>query len=181
MGTGSSTGIPTPYCLMKQFKEPPPRPQDDPSVRSPRPRDTEEDVARDSIPPNSSTTSSASTPWHPRHPCKVCYSAVSRPPHESKNYRCNPSLLIEYGRRRRDGETAAAGGGDSVVKKRILIDVCKTFRESVIRYVLFVGSHMPFFVPVSFFFVSSIHAHARPRQCGTWFHVFVMLSVFVPC
>ncbi|GMN54537.1 hypothetical protein TIFTF001_023658 [Ficus carica] len=54
-------------------------------------------------------------------PCAVCSPALSLPPEKNPNYRCNPSLLIDY--RRSDGN-----------RSYILIDVGKTFREQVLRW-----------------------------------------------
>ncbi|KAL3522772.1 hypothetical protein ACH5RR_015606 [Cinchona calisaya] len=54
-------------------------------------------------------------------PCQVCSQALSVPPEENPNYRCNTSLLIDY---------CKSDGGH----KYILIDVGKTFREQVLRW-----------------------------------------------
>ncbi|KAG4948609.1 hypothetical protein JHK85_042459 [Glycine max] len=64
-------------------------------------------------------------------PCPVCVQSLSIPPERNPNYRCNTSLLIDYG-------AAAANGGD---RKYILIDVGKTFRETVLRW--FVAHRIP--------------------------------------
>ncbi|GLJ52574.1 hypothetical protein SUGI_1118860 [Cryptomeria japonica] len=77
IGTGCSSGVPTPMCLMQ--------------------------------------------PSDP--PCEVCHKAMSAPPEINPNYRCNPSLLIDY-----DGEN-----GDHCY---ILIDVGKNFKEQVLRWFL---------------------------------------------
>ncbi|KAH7545186.1 hypothetical protein FEM48_Zijuj01G0067000 [Ziziphus jujuba var. spinosa] len=58
-------------------------------------------------------------PSHP--PCSVCSQALSIPPEQNPNYRCNTSLLIDYCR---------SDGNHSYV----LIDVGKTFREQVLRW-----------------------------------------------
>ncbi|XP_077210932.1 putative hydrolase C777.06c [Tasmannia lanceolata] len=55
------------------------------------------------------------------HPCEVCLQSVSVPPEQNPNYRCNTSLLIDY---------SHACGEHSY----ILIDVGKTFREQVLRW-----------------------------------------------
>ena len=52
---------------------------------------------------------------------KTSIAASIGDPANNKNYRCNPSILIRY----RGGETA---------EKNIVIDVGKTFRESIIRW-----------------------------------------------
>ncbi|KAK9936850.1 hypothetical protein M0R45_013672 [Rubus argutus] len=54
-------------------------------------------------------------------PCHVCSQALSLPPDQNPNYRCNTSLLIDYCRS--DGD-----------HRYILIDVGKTFREQVLRW-----------------------------------------------
>ncbi|XP_062012682.1 putative hydrolase C777.06c [Rosa rugosa] len=54
-------------------------------------------------------------------PCHVCSQALSLPPDQNPNYRCNTSLLIDYCRS--DGE-----------HRYVLIDVGKTFREQVLRW-----------------------------------------------
>lgn len=54
-------------------------------------------------------------------PCSVCFQSLSVPPECNPNYRCNPSLLIDYCRA--DGEHSY-----------ILIDVGKNFREQVLRW-----------------------------------------------
>lgn len=56
-------------------------------------------------------------------PCKVCHMAMSSPPETNKNYRCNPSLLIDH--EEEDGN-----------HHYILIDVGKDFKEQVFRWVL---------------------------------------------
>eukprot|EP00252_Welwitschia_mirabilis_P013068 TRINITY_DN28892_c0_g1_i1.p1 TRINITY_DN28892_c0_g1~~TRINITY_DN28892_c0_g1_i1.p1 ORF type:complete len:314 (-),score=58.34 TRINITY_DN28892_c0_g1_i1:52-993(-) len=77
LGTGSSTGCPTPSCLM-------------------RPSDP---------------------------PCEVCHKAMEAPPEVNPNYRCNPSLLIDY----------VQPNGEHFF---ILIDVGKNFKEQVLRWFL---------------------------------------------
>ncbi|KAM7500544.1 hypothetical protein LguiA_024958 [Lonicera macranthoides] len=57
-------------------------------------------------------------------PCQLCFRSLSIPPESNPNYRCNTSLLIDYGQT--DGE-----------HKYILIDVGKTFREQVLRWFTF--------------------------------------------
>ncbi|KAI5331580.1 hypothetical protein L3X38_021706 [Prunus dulcis] len=57
----------------------------------------------------------------PSNPCDVCPQALSTPPDQNPNYRCNTSLLIDY---------CPSDGKHSY----ILIDVGKTFREQVIRW-----------------------------------------------
>ncbi|GJN23945.1 hypothetical protein PR202_gb11643 [Eleusine coracana subsp. coracana] len=54
-------------------------------------------------------------------PCAICSMALSIPPDQNPNYRCNTSLLVDY----RD---------DDGTHKYILIDVGKTFREQVLRW-----------------------------------------------
>ncbi|KAL5217825.1 hypothetical protein ABZP36_018509 [Zizania latifolia] len=54
-------------------------------------------------------------------PCAVCSQALSLPPEQNPNYRCNTSLLIDYCQN--DG-----------TNKYILIDVGKTFREQALRW-----------------------------------------------
>ncbi|KAL5540317.1 hypothetical protein UlMin_045062 [Ulmus minor] len=54
-------------------------------------------------------------------PCHVCAQALSIPPEQNPNYRCNTSLLIDYCQS--DG-----------AHKYVLIDVGKTFREQVLRW-----------------------------------------------
>jgi len=76
MGTGCSSGVPTPRCLMQ--------------------------------------------PSDP--PCEVCHKAISSPPETNRNYRCNPSLLIDH---EEDGN-----------HHYILIDVGKDFKEQVFRWFL---------------------------------------------
>lgn len=56
-------------------------------------------------------------------PCEVCHMAMSSPPETNKNYRCNPSLLIDH--EEEDGN-----------HHYILIDVGKDFKEQVFRWVL---------------------------------------------
>ncbi|OAY61226.1 putative hydrolase C777.06c [Manihot esculenta] len=57
-------------------------------------------------------------------PCHVCYQALSVPPEQNPNYRCNTSLLIDY--------------CESDEKHSyILIDIGKTFREQVLRWFTF--------------------------------------------
>ncbi|KAJ7561519.1 hypothetical protein O6H91_03G031400 [Diphasiastrum complanatum] len=75
LGSGSSTGVPSPMCLLQ--------------------------------------------PSDP--PCKVCHSAMAAPPEHNKNYRCNPSLLINY--MREDGH-----------RRFIQIDAGKSFKEQVLRW-----------------------------------------------
>lgn len=77
MGTGCSSGVPSPRCLMQ--------------------------------------------PSDP--PCEVCHMAMSSPPETNRNYRCNPSLLIDY--EQEDGN-----------HNYILIDVGKDFKEQVFRWFL---------------------------------------------
>ncbi|PON72712.1 Metallo-beta-lactamase [Parasponia andersonii] len=55
-------------------------------------------------------------------PCSVCSQALSIPPDQNPNYRCNTSLLIDYCQS--DGNTHSY----------VLIDVGKTFREQVLRW-----------------------------------------------
>ncbi|XP_050203929.1 putative hydrolase C777.06c [Mercurialis annua] len=57
-------------------------------------------------------------------PCHVCSQALSVPPDQNPNYRCNTSLLIDYQQ-------------SSDEHKYILIDVGKTFREQVLRWFTF--------------------------------------------
>ncbi|KAM2582542.1 hypothetical protein TB1_004669 [Malus domestica] len=54
-------------------------------------------------------------------PCHVCAQALSIPPDQNPNYRCNTSLLIDR---------CGSDGNHSY----ILIDVGKTFREQVLRW-----------------------------------------------
>ncbi|TQD70726.1 hypothetical protein C1H46_043737 [Malus baccata] len=54
-------------------------------------------------------------------PCHVCAQALSIPPDQNPNYRCNTSLLIDH---------CGSDGNHSY----ILIDVGKTFREQVLRW-----------------------------------------------
>ncbi|KOM53600.1 hypothetical protein LR48_Vigan09g225900 [Vigna angularis] len=61
-------------------------------------------------------------------PCSVCFQSLSTPPERNPNYRCNTSLLIDY-------------CGDASDHKYILIDVGKTFRETVLRW--FVSHRIP--------------------------------------
>lgn len=56
-------------------------------------------------------------------PCEVCHMAMSSPPETNRNYRCNPSLLIDH--EEEDGN-----------HHYILIDVGKDFKEQVFRWVL---------------------------------------------
>ncbi|BBN08925.1 phosphoribosyl 1,2-cyclic phosphate phosphodiesterase [Marchantia polymorpha subsp. ruderalis] len=77
LGSGSSTGVPSPLCLL-------------------RPADP---------------------------PCHVCHSAMEGPPEINKNYRCNPSLLINY--KHEDGS-----------RRYIQIDAGKNFKEQVLRWFL---------------------------------------------
>ncbi|CAI0544870.1 unnamed protein product [Linum tenue] len=58
-------------------------------------------------------------------PCRVCSQALSLPPEQNPNYRCNTSMLIDY-----------CPGGDGK-HNYILIDVGKTFREQVLRWFTF--------------------------------------------
>ncbi|KAL2341086.1 hypothetical protein Fmac_009026 [Flemingia macrophylla] len=71
-------------------------------------------------------------PSHP--PCSVCAQSLSLPPERNPNYRCNTSLLIDYC-------GGAGGGGAAGSRKFVLIDVGKTFRESVLRW--FVSHRIP--------------------------------------
>ncbi|RXH98930.1 hypothetical protein DVH24_011255 [Malus domestica] len=57
----------------------------------------------------------------PSDPCHVCAQALSIPPDQNPNYRCNTSLLIDH---------CGSDGNHSY----ILIDVGKTFREQVLRW-----------------------------------------------
>ncbi|XP_015582240.2 putative hydrolase C777.06c isoform X1 [Ricinus communis] len=57
-------------------------------------------------------------------PCHVCSQALSVPPEQNPNYRCNTSLLIDYYQSKEE-------------HKYILIDVGKTFREQVLRWFTF--------------------------------------------
>ncbi|XP_057993639.1 putative hydrolase C777.06c isoform X1 [Hevea brasiliensis] len=57
-------------------------------------------------------------------PCHVCSMALSIPPEQNPNYRCNTSLLIDYCR-------------SDEKHSYILIDVGKTFREQVLRWFTF--------------------------------------------
>ncbi|KAL2631556.1 hypothetical protein R1flu_016242 [Riccia fluitans] len=77
LGSGSSTGVPSPVCLL-------------------RPTDP---------------------------PCHVCHKAMEGLPEINKNYRCNPSLLINY--RHADG-----------TRRYIQIDATKNFKEQVLRWFL---------------------------------------------
>ncbi|KAL3696528.1 hypothetical protein R1sor_010604 [Riccia sorocarpa] len=77
LGSGSSTGVPNPACLL-------------------RPSDP---------------------------PCPVCHKAIEGPLDINKNYRCNPSLLINY--RHADG-----------TRRYIQIDATKNFKEQVLRWFL---------------------------------------------
>ncbi|CAM6126731.1 unnamed protein product [Calypogeia fissa] len=82
LGSGSSTGVPSPICLMQ--------------------------------------------PTQP--PCFVCHSAMEGPPELNRNYRCNPSLLINY--LHEDGS-----------RRYIQIDAGKNFKEQVLRW------YIPYKVP----------------------------------
>ncbi|KAF2323967.1 hypothetical protein GH714_005740 [Hevea brasiliensis] len=57
-------------------------------------------------------------------PCHVCSQALSVPPEQNPNYRCNTSLLIDYCQ-------------SDEKHSYILIDVGKTFREQVLRWFTF--------------------------------------------
>ncbi|KDP38013.1 hypothetical protein JCGZ_04656 [Jatropha curcas] len=57
-------------------------------------------------------------------PCHVCSQALSVPPEQNPNYRCNTSLLIDYCQ-------------SDERHSYILIDVGKTFREQVLRWFTF--------------------------------------------
>ncbi|KDP20454.1 hypothetical protein JCGZ_05299 [Jatropha curcas] len=57
-------------------------------------------------------------------PCHVCSQALSVPPEQNRNYRCNTSLLIDYCQ-------------SDEKHSYILIDVGKTFREQVLRWFTF--------------------------------------------
>ncbi|KAI4297283.1 hypothetical protein L6164_037177 [Bauhinia variegata] len=57
-------------------------------------------------------------------PCPVCVQSLSLPPEQNPNYRCNTSLLIDY---------CQSNGKHSY----IVIDVGKTFRETVLRWFTF--------------------------------------------
>ncbi|KAF7801246.1 putative hydrolase [Senna tora] len=57
-------------------------------------------------------------------PCSVCFQALSLPPERNPNYRCNTSLLIDY---------CQSDGNHNY----IIIDVGKTFRETVLRWFTF--------------------------------------------
>ncbi|AES64115.1 putative metallo-beta-lactamase [Medicago truncatula] len=61
-------------------------------------------------------------------PCSVCAQSLSIPPEKNPNYRCNTSMLIDY-----------CGSGSN--HNYILIDVGKTFRETVLRW--FVHHRIP--------------------------------------
>lgn len=61
-------------------------------------------------------------------PCSVCAQSLSIPPEKNPNYRCNTSMLIDY---------CGSGGNHNY----ILIDVGKTFRETVLRW--FVHHRIP--------------------------------------
>ncbi|KMZ64799.1 Metal-dependent hydrolase, beta-lactamase superfamily [Zostera marina] len=54
-------------------------------------------------------------------PCDVCFQSMSISPENNPNYRCNTSLLIDY----RPGDCDP---------RYILIDIGKTFRETVLRW-----------------------------------------------
>ncbi|KAK2447551.1 Metallo-hydrolase/oxidoreductase superfamily protein [Trifolium repens] len=66
---------------------------------------------------------------NPSNPiCSVCAQSLSIPPEKNPNYRCNTSLLIDY---------CGSNGNHNY----ILIDVGKTFRETVLRW--FVPHRIP--------------------------------------
>eukprot|EP00897_Mesotaenium_endlicherianum_P003849 jgi/Mesen1/3492/ME000197S02509 len=75
LGSGSSTGVPTPSCVIN--------------------------------------------PTNP--PCAVCHKAMTGSPKHNRNYRCNPSLMIDYAHE--DGS-----------RRYIQIDAGKCFREQVLRW-----------------------------------------------
>ncbi|TVU45951.1 hypothetical protein EJB05_05461, partial [Eragrostis curvula] len=83
-------------------------------------------------------------------PCAVCSTALSLPPDQNPNYRCNTSLLIDYCH-------------DDGTHKYILIDVGKTFREQVIRW--FVRHKVP---SIDSIILTHEHADAVLGLDGVW-------------
>ena len=144
MGTGSSSGVPVPRCLL-------PKPgweneAEDVAVtavvveapagecRPDFPPQPDRDFRRQPL-----VSMTAGGPGARNAPgitgrnrfvpvggCDVCESAVAGPPHECPNYRLNPSLLIRY--RHVDDATGR------VMTKTYQIDAGKTFREAALRW-----------------------------------------------
>ena len=94
LGTGSSTGCPNPLCTM-MFQ------QLDRSVRF----NPEQEGLRKAIEPR----------------CQVSKLAIQGNPHDNKNYRNNPSFLIQY-------------PDEQGTMKHVIIDTGKTFREGALRW-----------------------------------------------
>jgi phosphoribosyl 1,2-cyclic phosphodiesterase len=95
LGTGSSTGCPKPVCVLKM----PEQGQSAPA-----------------------TSSSSSSSMQDSSPCQVSMKAVQGDPKSNKDYRNNPSLLVQH----YDASTRSY--------KNIVIDTGKTFRETALRW-----------------------------------------------
>jgi phosphoribosyl 1,2-cyclic phosphodiesterase len=118
LGTGSSTGCPKPICVMKMHHH---RHQLLLLLQQQQQQQNQEtassssnNVVVDFVPPSDSS-------------CTVSFQAIQGPqddddPKKNKNYRNNPSLLIQH----YHAETQSY--------KNIVIDVGKTFRETALRW-----------------------------------------------
>ena len=145
MGTGSSSGVPVPRCLL-----PKPGWENEAAEAAAARAEVVEAPAgecRPDFPPQpdrdfrrqplvsmtaggTGARNASGVPGRNRFVpvggCDVCESAVAGPPHECPNYRLNPSLLIRY--RHVDEATGR------VMTSTYQIDAGKTFREAALRW-----------------------------------------------
>lgn len=118
LGTGSSSGVPSPLCLV--------------GARAP-PRHG----ARQGLAPYVRRGGGGNGNGD-MGGCLVCLSCAGVDPRFAKNYRCNPSLLLLVeGDEREDASNANGEGVGTIAgpsRRVVQIDCCKTFRESMLRW-----------------------------------------------